>query len=34
MKKKGILTFTPLTSPSCGTKRIGVRGIFTPPVTG
>jgi uncharacterized repeat protein (TIGR01451 family) len=34
MKKKGILTFTPLTSPSCGAKRIGVRGIFTPPVTG
>jgi uncharacterized repeat protein (TIGR01451 family) len=34
MKKKGILTFTPLTSPSCGAMRIGVRGIFTPPVTG
>jgi uncharacterized repeat protein (TIGR01451 family) len=34
MKRKGILTVTPLTSPSCGTKRIGVRGIFTPPVTG
>ena len=34
MKKKGIMTFTPLTSPSCGNKRIGVRGIFTPPVTG
>ena len=34
MKKKGILTVTPLTSPNCGTKRIGVRGIFTPPVTG
>ena len=23
-----------LTSPSCGAKRIGVRGIFAPPVTG
>jgi hypothetical protein len=34
LQRKGILTVTPLTSPSCGTKRIGVRGIFTPPVTG
>jgi hypothetical protein len=34
MKKKGIMTITPLTAPSCGAKRIGVRGIFTPPVTG
>ena len=34
MKKKGILVFTPLTSPSCGAQRIGVRGVFTPPVTG
>jgi uncharacterized repeat protein (TIGR01451 family) len=34
MKKKGILVFTPLTSPSCGAKRLGVRGVFTPPVTG
>jgi uncharacterized repeat protein (TIGR01451 family) len=34
MKKKGIMTITPLTAPSCGGKRIGVRGIFTPPVTG
>ena len=34
LKKAGILTVIPLTSPSCGTKRIGVRGIFTPPVTG
>jgi uncharacterized repeat protein (TIGR01451 family) len=34
MKKKGILTFTPLASPSCGAQRIGVRGVFTPPVTG
>jgi uncharacterized repeat protein (TIGR01451 family) len=36
MRKKGILTITPLTknAPRCGNKRIGVRGIFTPPVTG
>jgi uncharacterized repeat protein (TIGR01451 family) len=34
MKKKGIITITPLTAPSCGAKRIGVRGVFTPPVTG
>jgi hypothetical protein len=37
MKRKGVLTFTPLGGPSgksCGGKRIGVRGVFTPPVTG
>jgi hypothetical protein len=37
MKKKGILVFTPLGSPNgagCSGKRIGVRGVFTPPVTG
>jgi hypothetical protein len=37
MKKKGVLVFTPLGGPngdSCGGKRIGVRGVFTPPVTG
>jgi uncharacterized repeat protein (TIGR01451 family) len=34
MKRKGILTFRPLASPSCGAERIGVRGPFTPPVTG
>jgi hypothetical protein len=36
MKKKGIITFTPLAknAPRCGNKRIGVRGVFTPPVTG
>jgi len=34
MKRKGILTFRPLASPSCGAQRIGVRGPFTPPVTG
>ncbi|HEY3550358.1 MAG TPA: hypothetical protein VGK69_04835 [Gaiellaceae bacterium] len=31
--RKGILTVTPLTGASCN-KRIGVRGVFTPPVTG
>jgi uncharacterized repeat protein (TIGR01451 family) len=38
MKKKGVLTFTPIqpgpTSQTCSGQRIGVRGIFTPPVTG
>jgi uncharacterized repeat protein (TIGR01451 family) len=34
MKKKGILVFRPLASPSCGAQRLGVRGPFTPPVTG
>jgi uncharacterized repeat protein (TIGR01451 family) len=34
MKRKGILTFRPLASPSCGAERVGVRGPFTPPVTG
>jgi uncharacterized repeat protein (TIGR01451 family) len=34
MKRKGILRFTPLASPSCGAVRIGVRAPFTPPVTG
>jgi hypothetical protein len=37
MKKQGILTFTPIVSKngaSCNNKRIGVRGVFTPPVTG
>ena len=38
MKKKGVLTFTPIqpgpTSQTCSGKRIGVRGVFTPPVTG
>jgi uncharacterized repeat protein (TIGR01451 family) len=34
MKRKGILTFTPLAPKSCGTRRIGVIGVFTPPVTG
>ena len=34
MKRKGILRFSPLASPSCGAVRVGVRGPFTPPVTG
>jgi hypothetical protein len=37
MKKKGILRFTPVAhagAASCGAVRIGVRGPFTPPVTG
>jgi hypothetical protein len=38
MKKQGVLTFTPIqpgpTSTACSGKRIGVRGVFTPPVTG
>jgi uncharacterized repeat protein (TIGR01451 family) len=34
MKRKGILRFTPIASPSCGAVRIGVRAPFTPPVTG
>jgi uncharacterized repeat protein (TIGR01451 family) len=34
MKRKGILVFTPLADKSCGARRIGVRGVFTPPVTG
>ena len=38
MKKKGVLVFTPLGgqngTKSCASKRIGVRGVFTPPVTG
>ena len=34
MKKSGIDTFTPLASKHCNTKRVGVTGVFTPPVTG
>jgi len=37
MKKAGVLVFTPIggqNGGSCGGKRIGVRGVFTPPVTG
>ncbi|HKD95914.1 MAG TPA: hypothetical protein VKB43_14505, partial [Gaiellaceae bacterium] len=34
MKRQGILVFIPLADKSCGARRIGVRGVFTPPVTG
>jgi uncharacterized repeat protein (TIGR01451 family) len=34
MKKAGIDTFIPLASKHCNTRRIGVTGVFTPPVTG
>ncbi len=32
--KAGVVIFTPLASPRCGTQRLGVTGVFTPPVTG
>jgi uncharacterized repeat protein (TIGR01451 family) len=34
MKKAGILVFSPIASKKCNTKRVGVTGVFTPPVTG
>jgi uncharacterized repeat protein (TIGR01451 family) len=34
MKKAGILIFTPIASKACNTRRVGVTGVFTPPVTG
>jgi uncharacterized repeat protein (TIGR01451 family) len=34
MKKAGIMIFTPLATKHCNTKRVGVTGVFTPPVTG
>lgn len=34
MKKPGIDIFVPLASKHCNTKRVGVTGVFTPPVTG
>jgi uncharacterized repeat protein (TIGR01451 family) len=34
MRKAGVDTFTPLAGKHCNTKRIGVTGVFTPPVTG
>jgi uncharacterized repeat protein (TIGR01451 family) len=34
MKKAGILTFSPIASKRCNTKRVGITGVFTPPVTG
>jgi len=32
--KAGIVTFAPVSSTSCANPRIGVTGVFTPPVTG
>jgi len=34
MKKAGILIFSPIASKRCNTKRVGITGVFTPPVTG
>ena len=34
LKKAGIMVFSPIASKRCNTKRIGVTGVFTPPVTG
>jgi uncharacterized repeat protein (TIGR01451 family) len=34
MKKAGVLVFSPVDSKRCNTKRVGVTGVFTPPVTG
>ena len=34
VKKAGIMVFSPLASKRCNTKRLGVTGVFTPPVTG
>jgi len=33
-KKAGIVTFAPVSSTGCANPRIGVAGVFTPPVTG
>ena len=33
-KKAGIVTFVPVAKKSCSNPRIGVVGVFTPPVTG
>ena len=34
MRKAGVLVFSPIASKRCNTKRVGVTGVFTPPVTG
>jgi hypothetical protein len=34
MKKAGAMIFSPIASKRCNTKRIGITGVFTPPVTG
>ena len=33
-RKSGIVVFRPLATKSCKTPRVGITGIFTPPVTG
>jgi hypothetical protein len=33
-KRAGILSFTPVSSKGCANPRLGVTGVFTPPVTG
>jgi hypothetical protein len=33
-RKAGAVVFRPIASKSCATPRIGVTGVFTPPVTG
>jgi uncharacterized repeat protein (TIGR01451 family) len=34
IRKAGVMIFTPIASKRCNTKRVGVTGVFTPPVTG
>lgn len=34
LKKAGVVVFSPIASKRCNTKRVGVTGVFTPPVTG
>jgi uncharacterized repeat protein (TIGR01451 family) len=34
IRKAGVLVFSPIASKRCNTKRVGVTGVFTPPVTG
>jgi uncharacterized repeat protein (TIGR01451 family) len=34
LEKPGVLVFSPIASRRCNTKRIGITGVFTPPVTG
>ncbi len=33
-QRAGVLIFTPIASKKCNTMRVGVTGVFTPPVTG
>ena len=33
-RKAGIVIFRPLATPSCKVPRVGITGVFTPPVTG